>query len=154
VVARLGDLPKARRILAEVPIPAETPDGSSSMLLSSGYLSLLSQEAGRALREYRKCLELLWKDNLRLPALQALEGLAWALHANAQDEKAAHLLGAAAAFRESSGAPVFPRDRLYSERVLAELKAILGETAFTQAWAAGAALGFDRVVDGVLQQAD
>ena len=154
VVARQGDPAKARKILNEIPAPAEYPDGSSSMLLSSGVVSLLSQESGQALHDYRKGLELLWKDNLRLPAIQALEGLTWALHANAQDAQAAQLLGAAAAFRETIGAPVFPGDRPYYEQVLAELKAILGEAAFAKAWAAGAALDFDRAVEGVLKQTD
>ena len=152
VVARRGDLTRARRILDEVPVPEEFPQGSPTMLLSSGYISLLSREVDRAQQEYRKCLELLWKDNLRLEAIQALEGLTWALCAAQQAGQSAYYLGASAAFRASIDAPVSLGDKPYYDRVLDELKDALGEAAFTEAWSAGAALGFDKAVESVLQR--
>jgi Glycosyl transferase family 21 len=72
-----------------------------------------------------------------------LEGLAQTAAAageRAQAERAARLLGAAAALRERVGVSPGERGRVHMERATAEARLILGETGWAEAFAAGRAL--------------
>ncbi len=86
----------------------------------------------------------------RLQALLALEGCAWALASTGQAALAASLLGAASAFRESSGAVVFPRDRPVYDKTIAGLKCSLGEKRYNTAWRDGYQVGFDQSIRDLL----
>ena len=57
-----------------------------------------------------------------------------------------HLLGAVARMRQTMGAPVQPADRPAIEAALAEARGSLGDTPFTDAWAAGQALPVEQLV--------
>jgi len=57
-----------------------------------------------------------------------------------------YLLGAVARMRQAMGAPVQPADRPAIEGVLATARASLGDTTFTDAWAAGQALPVEQLV--------
>jgi hypothetical protein len=61
-------------------------------------------------------------------------------------ERAARLLGAAAALREVLGAPVPAREREDHDRAVAALRTALGETAFAEDWTAGEALPVEKAV--------
>ncbi len=67
-----------------------------------------------------------------------LEGIAYVAAARRRFERAARLLGAAAALRERIAAPVWPTERADHDRVLAAVRQGLGE-AFDAAWNAGRA---------------
>jgi ATP/maltotriose-dependent transcriptional regulator MalT len=60
--------------------------------------------------------------------------------------RAARLLGAAAALRQSIGAPLKPVDRPGHEATLQAARLVLGERAFVAAWAAGRALPLDEAI--------
>jgi non-specific serine/threonine protein kinase len=60
--------------------------------------------------------------------------------------RAARLLGAAAALRQTSGAPLPPVDRPSHEAALQAARAALGVRAFAAAWASGQALSLEEAV--------
>ena len=91
--------------------------------------------------------------DFRLEALLTLEGYAWALQAAGQDLEAVRMLAAAVEFRERSGAVLFPRDKPFHDRVVAELHKSLDEAAFEAAWEDGHAAGFEKVISEVLEKA-
>ncbi len=65
--------------------------------------------------------------------------------------QAAMLLGTAHALREGIGAPLPPVDRAAHDSLVAACRAQLGETAFAEAWARGAARPFQDTVAEVLE---
>jgi len=67
------------------------------------------------------------------------ERLAWAASVGGRPERAARLLGAAAAARAATGAPLAPIRRGDHAAVVAAVRATLGETAYAAVWAAGQA---------------
>ncbi|TMR92323.1 BTAD domain-containing putative transcriptional regulator [Nonomuraea basaltis] len=75
----------------------------------------------------------------------ALEGLAGALTAE-DPPRAAHLLGVAAALRESVGAPLPPAERGDVDRITAALRETLGDASFTAAFEHGTQLSPDHVI--------
>jgi hypothetical protein len=75
-----------------------------------------------------------------------LEALAGVAGAQGQHERAARLFGAAAALRESIGAPLPPADSAEIEPRVAAVRAALGEEAFTAAWAAARAMSLEEAV--------
>ena len=73
-------------------------------------------------------------------AAGALEGLAELAGAEADPERAALLLGAAAAARRSAGVPLSPGERVDVDRIAATAREALGEEGFARALARGEAL--------------
>jgi len=65
----------------------------------------------------------------------------------AQPERAARLLGAAARLRETIGAPVHPVDRADHDRAVEVSRSALGAADFDRAWASGQAMSLEDVID-------
>lgn len=84
----------------------------------------------------------------------AFEGLALVARARDLLHTAARLARAAAGEREVIRFPLPPRERIWYEPVVAELKAALGSPAFAAAWEAGRALPVDAAVTEALALAD
>lgn len=80
-----------------------------------------------------------------------LEGLAEAAAAREQPERAARLCGSAAALREAIRAPMPASSHAAHERIVAAVRAALGDPAFAAAWTTGQALSFDEAVEAVVQ---
>ncbi|MDT7651184.1 MAG: hypothetical protein QOI36_2590, partial [Pseudonocardiales bacterium] len=76
----------------------------------------------------------------------AMEGLAGALALAGEPHRAARLLGAAAAARESVGAPLPPAERGDIERIAAAARLAIGEPAFASELERGPALAPDELV--------
>jgi hypothetical protein len=70
-----------------------------------------------------------------------------------QAERAARLLGAAAALRERVGAPLRPRRRAHVERAAAPARAVLGEERWAAAFAAGRAMTQQEAIAEALESA-
>jgi len=83
-------------------------------------------------------------------AVECLETMARVLLAQAESERAAHLLGAAAAVRMAIGAPRPPSEHKAYEGMVAAVRAALGNDAFAAMWAAGAALPLEEAIAEVL----
>jgi hypothetical protein len=71
--------------------------------------------------------------------------------ATGQHRRAARLFGAADALRTRLGAPLQPNDREFNTRYSDRSRNALGESAFTDAWNAGANLALDDVLTYALQ---
>jgi predicted ATPase/DNA-binding SARP family transcriptional activator len=85
--------------------------------------------------------------------LQDARGLAECLEASAgvavaegRPERAAWLLGAAAALREGGGGAPWPADRIDNERNMAGVRAIVDEAAFADAWEAGRGMSLEEAM--------
>jgi ATP/maltotriose-dependent transcriptional regulator MalT len=76
----------------------------------------------------------------------ALEGLAGVAGATGDAERAALLLGAAGAMRESAGAPLPPAERIEVDRIEATARRVLGEARLGELLQRGAALPADQAV--------
>jgi hypothetical protein len=77
---------------------------------------------------------------------ECLEGLAGVAVAQQQLERAARLLGAAKAWRETTGAPLPPSRRAGYERDLAAVRAGVGEAAFVEAMAEGTSMSLGQAI--------
>ena len=111
-------------------------------------LGLVVQERGegsQGLALLEQALALSQKAGDMLGIARSLEGIAGMALVSKQ-ERAAPLLGAAAALREALGAPVPAREREDHDRAAAALRTALGETAFAGAWTAGGALSPEQAV--------
>jgi predicted ATPase/transcriptional regulator with XRE-family HTH domain len=83
----------------------------------------------------------------------SLAGLARVAATAGAPERAARLLAAAEAVREAGGVTVAPDERLADERLVATVRADLGQAAFATAWATGRALPIEQVVTEALGRA-
>jgi predicted ATPase/transcriptional regulator with XRE-family HTH domain len=75
-----------------------------------------------------------------------LSGMAVAIAVRGQAQLAAQLFGAAEELRARTGLPMFDADRIPMEPAMAAVRGALGDTAFAEAMAAGAALSFDEAI--------
>jgi predicted ATPase/transcriptional regulator with XRE-family HTH domain len=85
--------------------------------------------------------------------LESLARTAAAAGEGAQAERAARLLGAAAALRERVDVSPSPRDRVNMQRAAAEARLTLGETGWAAAFAAGRALALEEAIAEALGEA-
>jgi predicted ATPase/DNA-binding SARP family transcriptional activator len=99
---------------------------------------------------YRQSLTLQWEADNRGGVATCLEGLAMVAAAQGEPERAARLLGAAAALHETLGTPPRRKEWQEQEALLAALRAALGEAAFTAAWKAGQALTWEQAATEAL----
>ena len=84
---------------------------------------------------------------------RGLEELASTAGVAGQGERAARLLGAAAAVRETIGAPQPPQEQTDVEQAVAAARAALGEEAWAAAYAAGRALSLEQAIAEALARA-
>jgi len=87
-------------------------------------------------------------------AVESLEVLASILCALGETERAARLLGAAAALRTSIGVSRSRRVAADHVRTVAAVREALGEEAFAAAWAVGSAMGLEEAVACAIVDAD
>jgi predicted ATPase/DNA-binding SARP family transcriptional activator len=112
---------------------AQGDSGTAQSLLRQSLSLCHEMGTGAERRQGREAAE-------RLEALAALD------QSQGRLVRAARLLGAAAALRETCRLPVLPIDRADRENQVAALRARLGEEAFETAWAAGRAVSLDEAV--------
>jgi hypothetical protein len=94
-----------------------------------------------------------WRqDGNRQGIATCLDGLAAVASGQGDPERAARLLGAAAALRENRSIPLPPVERADLDRVMAGVRASLGEAAFAAAWAQGQAMPLEQIIDEALQE--
>ncbi|MGH8103794.1 MAG: tetratricopeptide repeat protein [bacterium] len=85
---------------------------------------------------------------------ESVEGLAHIAGTQDQLQRAGRLFGATAALREAIGAPLPPSDRAEYDRTVAAVRAVLGDPAFTAAYAAGRALPLAAAIQFALEESD
>ena len=121
--------------------------GISSALNNLADAARAQGHYGRAASLYEECLSLYHTMGDKASLAGCLEDMAEVVRARGEPERAARLLGAATTLREAIGAPLPAASRVGYERGMAALHTTLGESAFAEAWAAGAALSSDEAVD-------
>lgn len=114
--------------------------GMATTLHRLGTVAHAQSDDGRATALYEESLALRRELGNKHGLAECLEGLAGVAVAQQHLERAAQLLGAAAALRKAIGAPLSPRERVRYDRDMSAVRAGLGETTFTVAWAAGQAV--------------
>jgi tetratricopeptide (TPR) repeat protein len=106
--------------------------------------------AARSLHE--ECLTI-WRElGYKRGIAQSLESFARLAARGREWERAARLLGAAAALRDAIGAPPAPHRREEGERELDAARAALGEESFAASWAEGRAMPLEQAVAYALEE--
>ncbi|MEW6152429.1 MAG: BTAD domain-containing putative transcriptional regulator [Actinomycetota bacterium] len=145
--AAAGDLGAAQAHLAEAAAAASAARDRASLAHVLGHRGRVERRAGdlgRAAATYA--------DAARAapPAgpvgAEWLEGVGAALAAAGRATTGARLLAAASAARASWGAPVQPHEHATYEVELESVRSVLGDDAFSAAWAEGLGLGFTEAV--------
>jgi predicted ATPase/DNA-binding CsgD family transcriptional regulator len=120
--------------------------GLGNKLSDLGRVRHEAGDAAAAARHYADSLRALWEAGDTWYPASPVEGLAAVALDAGQPQRAARLLGAAAALRERSGSTVWLPERGRLERAVASARATLGEEAYAREAAAGRALTMDEVV--------
>jgi non-specific serine/threonine protein kinase len=128
--------------------------GAGTTLGSLGWVALRR-------RDFKQMRELLGESLSLRQGIGDNGGMAWCLEKLAeaaslqgQPEKAAMIFGAAAALRAPIGSVIDPADRPDYERLIAQLRSTLGDSAFEASWARGQALPLDNAIDEALAEPD
>ena len=87
----------------------------------------------------------------RLGIAEALAGFARIATAERDYVRAARLMGASEALRETLGFPVPPAEREVYDRAVASMRSSMGEHAFSEAWAQGRAMSAEDAVTAALE---
>ena len=151
-LARLGHLERAAETFSEALARARQagdPGAIHICLLNLGWVMRLRGEPAQAEALQREGLKLAGDLNDPRRCAEALEMLAATSGALGQGERAARLLGAAVAARETIGAPQPAEDLADLEQAVAGARAALGE----QRWAAAFAAGRSRTLDEAAAEA-
>jgi predicted ATPase/DNA-binding CsgD family transcriptional regulator len=128
--------------------------GLGNKLSDLGRISHEAGDAPAAARHYAESLRALWEAGDAWYPASPVEGLAAVALDAGQPQRAARLLGAAAALRERSGSTVWLSERGRLERAVAAARAALGEEAYMREAGAGRALALHAVVAEATAVAD
>ncbi len=119
-----------------------------------GSVALQKGDARQAASRYKETLALFWELGIDRNIAYSLEGLAHVATVCRQPERAARLLGAAEALRESSDQALFPRELIKHERFLEELRPHLDPATWSACWAEGRAMTLEAAVTYALSDQD
>ena len=148
-----GDYANAQALNEEAYAAATQAQHVQHIALALNNLGLVATRQGnfaRALELHQESLEMYRTGGEIRFVPECLEGLAAALDASGDSNKAAILLGASDALRESIALPIPPIDRADYEHVLASVRAHLNEN-FSSAWAEGRAMTMEQAMAYALE---
>ncbi len=148
-----GDDERAAALFAESLALFEAQEGRWGIALLLTNLGNLARHQGqyeRATMQHKRSLALYREMDNRVDVGECLEGLANVTDAQGQPQRAAGLFGASAALRAATGTSIQPVDRAAIDAAIGRARAALGDEAFAQAWAAGAAMPLERVIAQIL----
>jgi predicted ATPase len=124
----------------------DVESGSALVLAELGFVAELRGDAAAAMELQLDGFAVARRVGDPRALALAMEGLAGALALAGEPHRAARLLGAAAAARESVGAPLPPAERGDIERIAAAARLAIGEPAFASELERGPALAPDELV--------
>jgi DNA-binding CsgD family transcriptional regulator len=119
-----------------------------------GRLACLEGNVVEAGHHFGESLRICWSSFNLWSLPKALEGLACVAVLSSKPKHAAHLIAAASALRERTGAPVMVADRGYYEQIVQRSRERLSPAEFAAAWDEGRALPLDDVVAEAMDLAD
>lgn len=149
-----GDLTRAETLLEESLRLTQQPIAPFRLALLRRYRGDIAYDQGeveRATRLYRESLAVFRELGAKWDCAAGIEGLAAVAGAQGAATRAVQLWSAAAAIREAIGAPLPPVDRPQRDTALAQLRAVLGATAFESTWAEGRAMSLEQAVGYALE---
>jgi predicted ATPase/transcriptional regulator with XRE-family HTH domain len=155
-LVRQGNLERAATTFAEALARARQagdPGAIHICLLNLGWVMRLRSEPTQAEALLREGLKLAQDLDDPRRCAEALEMLTATAGVMGQGERAARLLGAAVATRETIGAPQPAEDWADLEQAVAAARAALGEEAWMAAYMAGHALTLEQAVAEALDEA-
>jgi tetratricopeptide (TPR) repeat protein len=140
-----GDLGKAATLLEESLAWLRNWRSPSifEILNDLGRVALDQGDPDRAAALFGESLKLSWEPENEIGITVNLVGLAGVAGAFGQPVRAAQLLGAAEAIRESLGRPLTPVERTVFDHYAATIHAQLDEATFAAMWAEGQAMTLD-----------
>ncbi len=121
------------------------PAGIANSLTVLGHVARLRGDHDRAMDLYGQALPLYRAAGYRSGIAEVLEGIAGVLHAPGQAEQGVRLCAAAAALRDADGEVALLANR-GPDATMAALRAMVGEDAYAESWAAGLALPLEQAV--------
>lgn len=152
-----GNLEHARTLLEESLAslrrqehPLRIANALANTLARLGSIECEMGRDARALELYEESLDLTRRFGFTFDAMISLEGLARVAAVQRRPERAARLLGAAAAVRDEMGAHLTPIARADHDHALNAACAALGEDAFAAAWDEGYAITLENSLAGAL----
>jgi predicted ATPase/Tfp pilus assembly protein PilF len=119
--------------------------GIAISLYNIGEVAQSQGKSAQAIANYVESLTLRAELGDKEGIAYCLEGLAEVAGARGQPKRAARLWGAAAALRESIGAPIPPNEQSRHDRNIAAARAAFDAAAFDAAFAAGAGMTLEQV---------
>jgi predicted ATPase len=155
LATRRGDFAATQRIYQESQALAQLlGDGVSASLATFelGRMDLVRGEAAQAEQRFHKALQLAAGAGYREGIARSLEGLASAASACNQGERAAQLLGAAHAMRDTIGLQVWQEDNPAYVNVINTVRAQAGDK-YDEAWARGVSMSAAEVITFALAPA-
>ena len=148
-----GDLQFARALLEENLTElrgeeqrARIANALANTLARLGSIECELGEDARASKLYKESLEVVWRFGFGFEGVACLEGLARVAAMQGRPERAARLLGTAAARREEMGTSLSPISRADHDHAVEAAREVLGEEAFAAAWAVGHAMPLDEAI--------
>jgi predicted ATPase/DNA-binding SARP family transcriptional activator len=144
-----GDYANAQALDEEAYAAATQAQHVQHIALALNNLGLVATRQGnfaRAIQLHQESLQMYRTGSEIRFVPECLEGLAAALDASGDSNKAAILLGASDALRESIALPIPQIDRPDYERVLESVRAHLNEN-FSSAWAVGRAMTMEQATE-------
>jgi predicted ATPase/DNA-binding XRE family transcriptional regulator len=148
-----GDLRRARALLEENLTAlrgeeqrARIANALANTLARLGSIECELGEDARASKLYKESLEVVWRFGFGFEGVACLEGLARVAAMQGRPERAARLLGTAAARREEMSTSLSPISRADHGHAVEAAREALGEEAFAAAWAVGHAMPLDGAI--------
>ncbi len=149
-VARDQNDPTRAALLYEESLALFTEQGDQSsvalVLKNLGDIARMTHDIAGATALYKQSMTRYRAASSTLGIAECIESLALIAHMQGQWERAARLLSAAAALRETIGAPLPLVDRAAIEDVTVPTRAALGVHSFAAAWAAGQAMSLEQAI--------
>jgi predicted ATPase/DNA-binding SARP family transcriptional activator len=121
-------------------------------LCEIGIVATLQGDLSRAETSLKDGLELSYAVNDKVATAKVLEAMAAMLVERGQFDRAARLLGSAAALRTTIEAPIEPFELEGHQRLIAAIRKELGEASFGTAWTKGEVMPLEEVVSRALSE--
>jgi len=128
--------------------------GIGTLLGSFGWAALRQRDFKRTRDLLGESLSLRMETGDQGGVAWCLEKLAEAAHLRGRSETAVTIFGAAAALRTPLGSVIDAADRSDYERLIAELRSRLGDSAFRAGWSKGEALSLNAAIEAALAEPD
>jgi predicted ATPase/DNA-binding XRE family transcriptional regulator len=148
-VHNTGDMERAEQLLEESLYLRRELGHKRGVATAMGSLAEIARSRGdhhKARVLYVESLALYNELNDRVGVAKGIEGLAYVEMAQGYTERAVRLVGAVAAMLAGVGTSLSLADQPQNEKLIAEGRSELGETAFDEAWSEGQKMSLEELV--------